>query len=83
MWLTKEEEKNKPDLLLKENISVNIDKTIEKSSSPSISTEEKELNVVLDKLKDSEDISAVIKTETMLIKLIIFLIVSFNDTVDT
>ena len=68
MWLTKEEEKNKPDLLVKENIRINIDKTIEKSSSPSISTEEKELTVVLDKVKDSEDIIAVTKTETMLKK---------------
>tara|TARA_B100001175_G_scaffold273435_1_gene247166 strand:- start:29 stop:505 length:477 start_codon:yes stop_codon:yes gene_type:complete len=68
MWLTKEEEKNTHDLLVKENIRVNIDKTIEKSSSPSISTEEKELTVVLDKVKDSEDIAAVTKTETMLKK---------------
>mgnify|MGYP004398114513 CR=1 FL=1 len=67
MWLTKEEEKNNPDLLVKENIRVNIDKTIEKFSSPSISTEEKELTVV-NKVKDSEDISAVTKTETMLKK---------------
>ena len=47
MWLTKEEEKNKPDLLVKENIIINIDKTIEKPSSPSISTEDQELTVVM------------------------------------
>ena len=35
MWLTKEEEKNKPNLLVKENISESIDKTIEKPFSPS------------------------------------------------
>ena len=68
MWLTNEEEKNKPDLFVKENIRINIDKPIEKSSSPSISTEEKELTVVLDKVKDSEDIAAITKTETMLKK---------------
>ena len=67
MWLTKEE-KNKTDLLAKEKIRVNIDKTIEKSSSPSISTEEKELTVVLDKVKDSKHIAAITKTETMLKK---------------
>ena len=67
MWLTKEEEKNNPDLLVKANIRVNIAKTIEKFSSPSISTEEKELTVV-NKVKDSEDISAVTKTQTMLKK---------------
>ena len=68
MWLTKEEEKNKPDLLVKENIIINIDKTIEKPSSPSISTEYQELNAVVNKVEDSEDISAVTKTETMLKK---------------
>ena len=69
MWLPKEEEKNKPDLLVKENIRESIDKTIEKSSSPSISTQEKELTVVLDKVKANEHISAAItKTETMLKK---------------
>ena len=69
MWLTKEEEKNnRPDLLVNENIKDNIDKTIEKPSSPSISTEDKELAVVANKVGDSEDISAVTKTETMLKK---------------
>ena len=68
MWLTKEEEKNKPDLLVKEHIRPNIGKTIEKSFSPSISTKVKELTVVLDEVKDSEDIAAVTKTETMLKK---------------
>ena len=46
MWLTKEEEKNKFDLLVKKNIRVNIDKTIEKPSSPLVSTEEKKLNLI-------------------------------------
>ena len=69
MWLTKEEKKNnRPDLLVKENIIINIDKTIEKPSSPSISTEDKELTVVVNKVEDSEDISAFTKTETMLKK---------------
>ena len=69
MWLTKEEEKNnRPDLLVKENIKDNINKTIEKLSSPSISTEDKELTVVVNKVDDNEDISAVTKTETMLKK---------------
>ena len=68
MWLTKEEEKNKSDLLVKENIRENIVKTIEKLSPPSISSEEKELTVVVNKVKDSEDIPAVTKTETMLKK---------------
>jgi len=67
MWLTKEEEKNNPDLLGKVNIKENIAKTIEKSSPPSISSEEKELTVV-NKVKDNENISAVTKTETMLKK---------------
>ena len=69
MWLTKEEEKNnRPDLLVNENIKDNIDKTIEKPSSPSISTEDKELAVVANKVGDSESIAAVTKTETMLKK---------------
>ena len=45
MWLTEEEEKNKPDLLVEENISEKIVKTIEKPSLPSISKEKKELKV--------------------------------------
>ena len=68
MWLSKEEGNNKRDLLVKKNIRLNIDKTIEKPSSPSIFTEEKESTVVLDKVKDSEDITAITKTETMLKK---------------
>jgi len=69
MWLTKEEEKNnRPDLLVNENIKDNIDKTIEKLSPPSISTEDKKLAVVANKVEDSENISAVTKTETMLKK---------------
>ena len=68
MWLTKDEEKNKPDLLVKENIKPNIDKTIEKSSLPSVSVEEEELTVVVNKVKDSEDIKAFTKKETMLKK---------------
>ena len=68
MWLTKEEEKNKSDLLVKENIRENIGKIIEKSSPPSISFEERELTVVVNKVKDKEDIPAVTKTETMLKK---------------
>ena len=69
MWLTKEEEKNnRPDLLVIENIKDNIDKTIEKLSPPSISTEDKELAVVANKVEDSENISAFTKTETMLKK---------------
>ena len=68
MWLTKDEEKNKPDLLVNENIKPNIDKTIEKSSLPSVSVEEEELTVVVNKVKDSEDIKAFTKKETMLKK---------------
>jgi hypothetical protein len=68
MWLTKEDEKNKPDLLVKEIIRENIDKTIEKPSSHSISTEEKDLTVVVNKVKDNKDIAAITKTETMLKK---------------
>ena len=67
MWLTKEEE-NRTDLLDKKNTKKSIDKAILKPSLPSISIEEKELTVVLDKVKDSEDIAAVTKTETMLKK---------------
>ena len=68
MWLTKEEEKIKPDLLVKENITLEIDKTIEKSSSHTIFTEDKESTVILDKVQDREDIAAITKTETMLKK---------------
>ena len=68
MWLTKEEEKNKSNLLVKENTRESIGKTIEKLSPPSISFEEKELTVVVNKVKDNEDIPAVTKTETMLKK---------------
>ena len=68
MWLTKEEEKNKPVLSVKESIKPNIDKTTEKFYLPSISVEEKELTGVVNKVKDSEDIKAFTKTETMLNK---------------
>ena len=54
--------------MVNENSKDNIDKTIEKPSSPSISTEDKELAVVANKVGDSEDIAAVTKTETMLKK---------------
>ena len=68
MWLTEEEEKNKPDLLVEENISEKIFKTIEKPSLPSISKEKKELTVVVNKVEDNENIAAVTKTESMLKK---------------
>ena len=68
MWLTEEEEKNKPDLLVEENISEKILKTIEKPSLPSISKEKKELTVVVKKVEDNENIAAVTKTESMLKK---------------
>ena len=68
MWLTKEEEKNKPDLLVKENIKKSIDKVFEQSFSNSISSEEKEITVVANNVKNSEDIAAITKTETMLKK---------------
>ena len=68
MWLTKEKEKNRPDLLVKENIKESIDKAIEKSSSNSISREERELISVVNKVEDREGIPAVTKTETMLKK---------------
>ena len=68
MWLTKEEEKNKPDLLVQENTIINIDKTIEKPSSPSVLTEEKKITTVVNKLNDNEDIAATTKRETMLKK---------------
>ena len=68
MWLTKEEEKSKSDLLVKEDIKLNIDKTIELSSSSSMSAEDKELTVFVNKVKDGENIKAFTKTETMLKK---------------
>ena len=68
MWLTKEEEDNRPDLLVKEGINDNIDSIIEKSSSNSISSEKKELIAVANKVNVREDISAVTKTESMLKK---------------
>ena len=68
MWLTKEEEKNKPGLLVKEKTSESIDIPIEKSSSDSFSMEDNELTVVINKVKDSENIEAITKTETMLKK---------------
>jgi len=68
MWLTKEEEKNKPNLLVKEDISESIDKTIEKPSSPSVLTEEKKIATVVNKVNDNEDIAATTKRETMLKK---------------
>ena len=68
MWLTKEEEKNRPDLLVKENIKESIVKAIEKSSSNSIFSEDRELISVVNKVKDREGVPAVTKTETMLKK---------------
>ena len=68
MWLTKEEEKNKPVLSVKESIKPNIDKTTEKFYLPSTSVEKKELTVDVDKVNDSENIKAFTKTETMLNK---------------
>jgi len=68
MWLTKEEEKNRPDLLVKENIIDSINKIIEKSSSNLISNEQKNLIAVPNKVNVNEDITAVTKTENMLKK---------------
>ena len=68
MWLTKEEEENKPNLLVKENIRESTAKTIEKPTSHLIAPENKESIVVVNKVRDKEDISVVTKTETMLNK---------------
>lgn len=68
MWLTKEEGKNKPNLLVKENIIKSIVKTIEKPSLNSISKKEKDIISVVNKVDGKESIASVTKTETMLKK---------------
>ena len=67
MWLTKEE-KNKPNLLVKKNIKESIDKTAEKSFPNLLSVDDKGLTVIANEVKDSKEITAFTKTETMLKK---------------